>query len=438
MGINKPNVRFIVHYDLPKSIEGYYQEIGRAGRDGLPAHCLLLYNYGDAAKQRYFIEQKEGDERRNALQHLDAIMRYAEDETTCRRKPLLRYFGETYQREKCAACDNCTAQPPVLSDITLPAQKFLSCVKRSGERFGAGHVIDILRGSKGERVLRLGHDKLSTYGIGAELSEKQWMGLARQLVQMGYLNQDGEFRTLSLTTKAADALNQRTPISGLALEKEPLERPRAERTPALQLETNNALLALLRAKRKQLADEAGVPPYVIFSDKTLVEMAALFPQTAESLLSISGVGQVKLQRYGEAFLSIIRPYCLDHKLAPKLKPGADKEAHKDRDDSGRRYVLVGDAYQGGESIAALAAYYQVTVGTILDNLARYLESGRALRCGDDLLALAPNSPEEQAAVFLAFEETGTAYLKPVFERLNGQVDYNALKLLRLIYLTTRS
>jgi ATP-dependent DNA helicase RecQ len=350
----------------------------------------------------------------------------------------LAYFGETYRAEKCAACDNCTAAPPVFSDITLAAQKFLSCVKRSGERYGAGHVIDILRGSKGERILRLEHDKLSTYGIGADLSEKQWQSLARQLVQMGYLIQDGEFRTLSLTPKANTALSQRSPISGQALEKEPAASKREEKVTAPQIEANNALLALLRAKRKQLADEAGVPPYVIFSDKTLVEMAAYYPLSAQSLLNISGVGQVKLQRYGEEFLSVILAYCQGHGLSEKKKPGVAKEEPQDKNDSGKRFVQVGEAYQGGESIAVLMERYQVTLGTVLDNLVRYLESGRPLRCGDDLLELAPNSPSEQEAVFRAFDEVGTTALKPVFERVEGRVDYNALKLLRLIYMTTRN
>src|SRR6266498_722301 len=281
MGINKPNVRFVIHFDLPKSIEGYYQEIGRAGRDGLPAHCLLLYSYSDVAKLNYFIDQKEGSEKRVAMQHLDAIVRYAEDEISCRRKPLLNYFGELYEAESCSNCDNCTSAPTPLTDITIYAQKFLSCVKRADEKFGAGHITDILLGSKNEKVLRWEHDKLSTYGIGTDLTKKQWTHLARQLTQMGYLNQDGEYRSLSLSPRAIDALKNRTKIYGMI--EEVHERIKKNGKQKVELEYNNALFALLRSKRKEMADELGVPPYVIFSDKTLVEMAAYYPQSMASM-----------------------------------------------------------------------------------------------------------------------------------------------------------
>lgn len=428
MGINKPNVRFVIHHDLPKSIEGYYQEIGRAGRDGLPAHCLLLYNYSDIAKLRYFIDQKEGDERRIAAQHLDALVHYAEDERNCRRKPLLAYFGEIYADENCQNCDNCTAAPLPLTDITIPAQKFLSCVKRTGERFGAGHVSAVLRGSRNKKVLGNRHEQLSTYGIGEELTQKQWMHLARQLVQTGYLHQGGEYRTLSLTEKAIDSLKNRTVIEGRLLAAE--SHPRQGSTRPEELDYDQALFAILRQKRKQLADAAAVPPYVIFSDKTLVEMSAYYPQSAASLLKMSGVGQVKLNQYGETFSGVIRAYCEANGLQEK-----HKESYRAKSDSNRRYMLVGQAYNAGESIRSLCERYHVQVNTIVKHLMRYSAIGHPLRNGDDLLPLTSISSSQQEAALQAFEELGTDYLNPVFEKLNGAISYDDLKIMRLIALS---
>lgn len=423
MGINKPNVRFVVHYDLPKSIEGYYQEIGRAGRDG-----LLLYSYGDAAKLKYFINQKEGDERMAAVQQLDAIVRYAEDERNCRRKPLLAYFGEDFPAAQCGSCDNCNTEALVMEDITIPAQKFLSCVVRTGERFGAGHVADVLLGSKNEKVLRFGHDTLSTYGIGKELTQKQWLHLARQLAQMGLLKQDAEYRTLSLTETAHAALKSRAKFFGQLQEAE--ERV-AKQDCKTALEYDQALFALLRSKRKELADADGVPPYVIFSDRTLVEMAAYYPQSRESLLGISGVGQMKLEKFSDIFLGVIKPYCQQYNLPETARATAPaKAARKVESGLGTRTTLIGEAYNKGASLASLMEQHQVKAGTIIDHLTKYALAGNRLRHREDFQALT-TSPEDQQAALAAFEELGAEYLKPVFEKLDGRVSYEDLRMLRL-------
>ncbi|MBA4393534.1 MAG: DNA helicase RecQ [Desulfobacca sp.] len=425
MGINKPNVRFVIHYDLPKSIEGYYQEIGRAGRDGLPAHCLLLYSFSDAAKLRYFIDQKEATEQQVAMEHLETLIRFAESEA-CRRHPLLTYFGEVYTVENCGACDNCTADKKEPVDITILAQKFLSCVKRTGERFGTAYIVDVLLGSKNKKVLQNSHEALSTHGIGKELTREQWLTISRQLVQKGLLDQEPAYHTLRLTAKGLEALQTKEKIMGL-FQKD--ERTAASTPKTGEIEHDKTLFTILRHKRKELADDSGVPPYVIFSDRTLVEMAAFMPLSIDSLLRINGVGQVKAERYGEIFLQLLRTYGQDNGLEEKKE-----NTSPEKDDSAPRYILVAEAFNQGESIESLMKRYRIQVTTILDHLGRYILAGKTLKNVASLLALSSLLPDRHQAVFKAFDDLGAEYLKPVFDQLNGTINYHELKILRLVYL----
>ena len=307
MGIDKPNVRFVVHYDLPRNIESYYQETGRAGRDGLPSEALLLFGYGDIAISRALIENGgNAEQKRIELHKLNAMVGFAEA-LTCRRRVLLGYFGEQLE-EECGNCDVCLT-PPERFDATTEAQKALSCVYRVGQRFGMGHVIEVLRGAQSQRIRTLGHDRLSTFGIGRELSQDAWGSLVRQLVHLGYLVQDmGNYSVLRLAPKATPLLRGEERLT--------LARPRVKTALARKepkhgrggLAYDSDLFQELRILRKKLADEQQVPPFVIFGDATLMAMAARRPMDAEGLAAINGVGQHKLGRYGHVFLQVIREF----------------------------------------------------------------------------------------------------------------------------------
>jgi len=308
MGIDKPNVRYVVHYDLPKNVESYYQETGRAGRDGLPSEALLLFGYGDIALVRGLIE-KGGNEqqKRIELHKLNAMVGYGEP-LTCRRRALLGYFGETLA-EDCGNCDICL-NPPERYDATTDARKLLSCVFRVGQRFGLGYVVDVLRGSGKDRIHQLGHDKLSTYGIGADKSQDEWAALGRQLVHLGYLVQDvANYSVLRLTEQARPLLRGEIELvlPKPRLKAKPVKKPGGRRR-AGDFDYDPELFAALKDRRKELADEAGVPPYIIFGDATLAEMAAVAPSNEEELLAVNGVGRTKLSRFGAEFLAVIRSF----------------------------------------------------------------------------------------------------------------------------------
>jgi ATP-dependent DNA helicase RecQ len=317
MGIDKPDVRFVAHVDLPKSLEAYYQETGRAGRDGLPAVAWMLHGPGDIPQLRRFIDDSSAPEEQKRIEHgkLEALIAYSEA-AGCRRQVLLKHFGEDLPHP-CGNCDGCL-EPRALVDLTVPAQKLLSAVVRTGQRFGAAHVVDVLLGGSTEKIRQLGHDQLSVYGIGRELARNQWRTLVRQLGGLGYLQPvPGGKGGLQL----GPAASVRPLLRGEISLELPLPQPQRNarkgasaapaRSPGVMagldgdLEVDEALLTALKSWRREQARQQGVPPYVVFHDRTLVELAAQQPATLEALGRIGGIGTAKLTRYGEALLGVL-------------------------------------------------------------------------------------------------------------------------------------
>jgi ATP-dependent DNA helicase RecQ len=314
MGIDKSNVRFVLHWDVPRSLEGYYQETGRAGRDGLPADCTLFFAYGDIARVERFIQEKPPGEQAAARAQLERVKHYAYS-NGCRRRELLAYFGETYPHERCDNCDNCL-QPRASYDATIDAQKLLSCIYRVGEahgpstssgQFGIAHTIDVLVGAKTEKVERWYHDRLSTYGIGKERDRRTWRHLAEELLRLGLITQDAaRHNIVALTDAGKRALVARSPVTVReAVANVPGRRGRSLAARPDDEAYDRELFGVLRALRREIAAERDVPPYVVFSDAVLRSMARELPRTPAQLRAISGVGEKKLADFGARFLAAI-------------------------------------------------------------------------------------------------------------------------------------
>jgi ATP-dependent DNA helicase RecQ len=423
MGINKPDVRFVIHYDIPRNIEGYYQESGRAGRDGEAAHCTLYLAYGDVATADYLIGQKpDADEQRIARQQLRQMVDYAET-TVCRRRVQLSYFGELLEG-LCHHCDNCTNPPPV-EDWTLEAQKFLSCVARCQERFGMAHIIDVLRGSKKQKVMDLRHDQLSTHGIGKDRSVDEWRLLGRSLLHQRLVDEttDG-YPVLKLNAASWQVLRKQIAVA-VAVPKDFAPGPAAASTLDDTPEVAQ-LLTVLKALRKTLADQQSVPPYVVFPESALRQMAQTRPQTLEAFSQVSGVGSRKLAQYGEVFTDAIRQFCADYGL--ESDPGAagrrDRPLRERRQTTGDTHRHTLELHRQGLSMAEIADQRGLKSSTIANHLEQLIRQGEAVEV-DNLVAV-----DRQHTIVAVLTKLENASLTDIRDRLDPTYSYEEIRLVR--------
>lgn len=418
MGINKSNVRYVIHADLPKNIEGYYQETGRAGRDGLPSEAVLFYGAGDVMKLKNFAQIDNNPEQTKILlDKLDKMVAFCETRQ-CRRKYLLNYFGEQAP-EYCGTCDTCIHKPE-LSDQTIVAQKIMSAVARVNEKFGLGYIADLLRGSNSEKI-RPEHKELKVYGIGKDKPRDEWMHYTRELLSSGYLQMsDSQYPVLQLTEKSKGVLFRgekvflHAPIQ-ITTVKEPVIYQ--------QLPYEKDLFENLKKLRNKIAHEENVPAYLIFSDSSLIDLATYLPFTTDDLSKISGFGVYKIEKYGEAFLEHVQDYCNEQGLDTRIELKQPKRERKtkqprERDTDTKKVSL--EFYQSGMSITDIAEKRLLSVNTIETHLAFYISSGKL-----DINNFVP--PDKQELIRTALTKYGKSSLRLLKENLPEEIGYGDIK-----------
>ena len=423
MGIDKPDIRLVVHFDLPKSVEGYFQETGRAGRDGLPAECVLFFSHRDRMKQEFFIKEiEDGQERETVLRKLDQMIELCEIQT-CRRRYLLGYFGESWDKDDCGGCDICLAEGEEF-DATEIAQKILSTVIRTDERFGAKHVTDVLVGANTKRVRELGHNRLSVYGLARDVGIDELRRIIGLLLDQGLLAKEaGSYPTLAVTGDGRKFIERREHLT--LTRPKPQVGVRAVRDTG-QLDYERVLFEELRALRREIAAKRGVPPFMVFGDVSLQQMAYYFPQSHQSFSRISGVGSTKLEEFGDQFLRMIGDYTRKNGLVEREAPFSRRERRRTVQTRGPTHDETKRLFEQCLPIDTIADRRGLSKGTVLSHLEQLIEAGEML----DLSHVLP-PPDRISAIEAAFESTGSYLLSPARKVLGDRYSYEEIRLVRM-------